>query len=185
MYSEQGQIKKLSSKPKQQVKKCFPMMWTLREECKILTSAVKFKFCRKFKWAIKNSNHEFWQGSYPISPRTHYSFFLDGLLTNQEITAGELNLMLQLLWTTTRIGDRQYLKRIITVYCDRKRRILHSTTYCDQEIIFLSDRATVLMDTYLSSKIIMLKNYLSFMKISAICDVCSMKFTAKCFDHVF
>lgn len=52
--------------------------------------------------------------------------------------------MLQLLWTTTKIGDRQYLKRIVTVNCDRKRRILHSTTFCDQEIIFLSDRATVL-----------------------------------------
>ena len=45
------------------------MMQNLKEECKILNSAVKFKYRgQKFKWWISNSNHEFWRGSYAIKP---------------------------------------------------------------------------------------------------------------------
>ena len=43
IYGEQGQIKELSLKYKRRVQKHFPVMRSLREECKILNSAIKFK----------------------------------------------------------------------------------------------------------------------------------------------
>ena len=43
IYGEQGQIKELSLKYKRRVQKHFPVMRNLREECKILNSAIKFK----------------------------------------------------------------------------------------------------------------------------------------------
>ena len=42
--SEQGQLEELSLKAKRRAYKRFPMMRNLKEECKILNSAVKFKY---------------------------------------------------------------------------------------------------------------------------------------------
>ena len=50
MHGEQGQIKKLSLKNERRLWKRFPMMRQLKEECKILYSAIKIK--EKFKWWI-------------------------------------------------------------------------------------------------------------------------------------
>ena len=43
IYGEQGQIKELSLKIKDECKSSFPMMRNLKEECKTLYSAIKFK----------------------------------------------------------------------------------------------------------------------------------------------
>ena len=54
------------NKPKRRVQKRFPMMCNLKEECKVLISAVKFKCSGwKFKWC-----HEFGRWSYAIVSRS-------------------------------------------------------------------------------------------------------------------